>query len=1013
MKITDFSVKNYQFTLIVFVMLIAIGVNSLLNMPRGEDPDFQAPQFAAVVVYPGTSPKDMEDLVVDPIEKKMNELDDIKRIRSRIDDGLAVITIEFKYDTDPDKKYQDVVRELDALRSSLPQDILSLEVQKFTPSDVNIIQVALLSETTPYSELEKWSKELKERLEKVKSLKNVENWAFPQQQVRVSIKPERLAQYKIPINRILGAIQSENVNIPGGSIEMGSKKFNIKTSGNYQSLEEIKNTIVSSAGGKQVYVKDVADVELNYEEQTYLARLNGKRGVFVTASRKDGTNIFAVEDQMKPVLEQFKKDLPRYIQFEQSFDNADSVRKRLGGFARDFSIAIFLVLLTLLPLGFRASVVVMISIPLSLAIGLFLLDMFGISINQLSIVGLIVALGLLVDDSIVVVENIERHLRMGYSRREAAMAATKQIGLAVIGCTVTLIFAFLPLMFLPESAGDFIRSLPAAVVTTVLASLFVSLTIVPFLSSRILSKHENPEGNLFLRGLKKFVSGSYRKLLHHAIARPITTLLIALGIFVGSLALVPVVGFSVFPASEKPMFLVNIETPLGTSLQATDKVARDVEKRIAEIPDLKNYATNVGRGNPRIYYNVIPQNDMSNYAQIFVQLKKTPPSKKRKLIDELRVAFKDYPNAKIEVKDFEQGPPVEAPIAIRIFSENLDTLRALSFRVEDLIRKTEGTMYVNNELTTLKTDLRVKVNKEKAGMLGVPVHEIDRTVRMAMAGLNIGKFRKENGDEYNINVTLPREERQTFDAFGKIYVSSNNGSTIPLSQLADIRFQTSPTAINHYDKDRYTVVTAFVRSGYNTQKVTSELLKKLDTMQFPAGSHYVAAGEVEASQETFGGLGTIVLITIFGILGTLILEFKTFKSTLIVLSVIPLGIIGAVLMLLATGNTFSFVAVIGLIALIGIEVKNSILLVDYTDQLRRQGMPLDEAIQEAGETRFIPIILTTLTAIGGLMPLVIENNPLYSPLALVIIGGLVSSTILTRVVTPVLYKLLAPKVAEL
>jgi len=1013
MKITDFSVKNYQFTLIVFVMLIAIGVNSLLNMPRGEDPDFQAPQFAAVVVYPGTSPKDMEDLVVDPIEKKMNELDDIKRIRSRIDDGLAVITIEFKYDTDPDKKYQDVVRELDALRSSLPQDILSLEVQKFTPSDVNIIQVALLSETAPYSELEKWSKELKERLEKVKSLKNVENWAFPQQQVRVSIKPERLAQYKIPINRILGAIQSENVNIPGGSIEMGSKKFNIKTSGNYQSLEEIKNTIVSSAGGKQVYVKDVADVELNYEEQTYLARLNGKRGVFVTASRKDGTNIFAVEDQMKPVLEQFEKDLPKYIQFEQSFDNADSVRKRLGGFARDFSIAIFLVLLTLLPLGFRASVVVMISIPLSLAIGLFLLDMFGISINQLSIVGLIVALGLLVDDSIVVVENIERHLRMGYSRREAAMAATKQIGLAVVGCTVTLIFAFLPLMFLPESAGDFIRSLPAAVVTTVLASLFVSLTIVPFLSSRILSKHENPEGNLFLRGLKKFVSGSYRKLLHHAIARPITTLLIALGIFVGSLALVPVVGFSVFPASEKPMFLVNIETPLGTSLQATDKVARDVEKRIAEIPDLKNYATNVGRGNPRIYYNVIPQNDMSNYAQIFVQLKKTPPSKKRKLIDELRVAFKDYPNAKIEVKDFEQGPPVEAPIAIRIFSENLDTLRALSFRVEDLIRKTEGTMYVNNELTTLKTDLRVKVNKEKAGMLGVPVHEIDRTVRMAIAGLNIGKFRKENGDEYNINVTLPREERQTFDAFGKIYVSSNNGSTIPLSQLADIRFQTSPTAINHYDKDRYTVVTAFVRSGYNTQKVTSELLKKLDTMQFPAGSHYVAAGEVEASQETFGGLGTIVLITIFGILGTLILEFKTFKSTLIVLSVIPLGIIGAVLMLLATGNTFSFVAVIGLIALIGIEVKNSILLVDYTDQLRRQGMPLDEAIQEAGETRFIPIILTTLTAIGGLMPLVIENNPLYSPLALVIIGGLVSSTILTRVVTPVLYKLLAPKVAEL
>jgi multidrug efflux pump subunit AcrB len=1011
MKITDFSVKNYQFTLIIFVALIAIGVNSLLNMPRGEDPDFQAPQFNVVVVYPGTSPKDMEELVADPIEKRMNELDDIKRIVTRIDDGLAVIRVEFKYETDPDKKYQDVVREMDALRTKLPQDILNIDIQKFSPSDVNILQIALMSETTPYKDLEEWSKKLKERLEKIKTLKNVDNWAFPDQQVRVSLQLEKLAQYKIPLNKVLGAIQSENVNIPGGSIEMGEKKFNVKTSGNYKSVDEIKNTIVSNVNGKLVYVKDVADVAFNYEEQTYIGRLNGKRAVFVTASRKMGTNIFAVEKEVKPVLAQFQKELPKSIGYEQSFDNAHSVRKRLGGFSRDFSIAIFLVLLTLLPLGIRASIVVMISIPLSLAIGLFLLDMFHITINQLSIVGMVVALGLLVDDSIVVVENIERYLRLGYSRREAAMAATKQIGLAVIGCTITLIFAFLPLMFLPEGAGDFIRSLPAAVVTTVLASLFVSLTIVPFLSSRILSNHENPEGNLFMRGLKKFIGGSYRRLLHSAISRPITTLLIALVIFAGSLALVPVVGFSVFPASEKPMFLINIETPLGTSLQATNQVARYVENEISHIPDLKNYATNVGRGNPRIYYNIVPQNDVSNYAQLFVQLKETPPAEKRKLIDRLRLRFKDYPNAKIEVKDFEQGPPMEAPIAIRLFSEDLDTLRSLAFRVEDLLKKTPGTIYVNNELTTLKTDLRVKVNKEKAGLLGVPVHDIDQTIRLAVAGLNIGTYRKENGDEYNITVMLPREERQTFDAFSKVYVSSVTGASIPLSQVADIRFETSPVTIKHYDKDRFAVTTAFVQSGYNTGKLTQGLLKQLDTMHFPANSHYVAAGEVEASQESFGGLGTIVLITIFGILGTLILEFKTFRGTLIVLSVIPLGIIGAVLMLLATGYTFSFVAVIGLIALIGIEVKNSILLVDYTDQLRKQGMSLDKAIQEAGETRFVPIILTTLTAIGGLLPLVLENNPLYSPLALVIIGGLISSTLLTRVVTPVLYKLLAPKIS--
>ncbi|HRH59152.1 MAG TPA: efflux RND transporter permease subunit [Chitinophagaceae bacterium] len=1010
MKITDFSVKNYQFTLIVFVMLVAIGINSLLNMPRGEDPDFAAPEFNIVVIYPGTSPKDMEQLVVDKIEKKMNELDDIKKIVSKMSDGLAVIDVAFKYETDPDKKYQDVVREMDALRPDLPADIFDIDILKFSPSDVNIAQFALMSETAPYKDMEEWSKRLKEDLEKIKSLKNVDNWAFPQQQVRIALNIEKMSQQKIPLNKVIGAVQNENVNIPGGSIDMGAKKFNIKTSGDYKSIDEIKNTIVASAEGKSVYLKDIGDVTLNYDDDNYLARLNGKRAVFVTCSRKMGTNIFDVQKEMQPVLDNFQKELPKYITYQQSFDNAESVHKRLDHFTGDFAIAIFLVLITLLPLGFRASLVVMISIPLSLAIGLFVLDITGFTINQLSIVGFVVALGLLVDDSIVVVENIERYLRMGYTKREAAMAATKQIGLAVLGCTATLVFAFLPLLFLPEGAGDFIRSLPAAVVATVIASLFVSLTIIPFLSSRILSNHENPEGNIFLRGLKKLISGSYRKMLHTAIAKPYTTLLIALGIFAGSLALVPVVGFSVFPASEKPMFMINISTPQGTNLSATDSVARYVEANIKNIPGLKNYASNVGHGNPRIYYNVISVGNSDDKAQIFVQLNDTAPENKRKLIDELRAKFKDYPNAKIEVKDFEQGPPVEAPIAMRLFSENLDTLRALAFRVENIIKQTEGTMYVNNDLTSVTTDIKVNVNKPKAAMLGVAVSEIDRTIRMAVTGLTIGTYREDDGDEYNISVTLPRDEKQTFDVFKKIYVASYSGSLVPLNQLADVQFQTSPTTIKHYDKDRYTTISSFVQSGYNTAKVTDKILLQLNAMQFPKGTHYVAAGDIEASQESFGGLGTIILITIFGLLGILILEFKTFKGTLIVLSVIPLGIVGAVLALLFSGNTFSFVAVIGLIALIGIEVKNSILLVDYTDQLRRNGKSINEAIEEAGETRFIPIILTTLTAIGGLTPLVLEGNPLYSPLALVIIGGLISSTLLTRVVTPVLYKLLAPKI---
>ncbi len=1012
MKLTEFAVKNYAFTLIVFVALMAIGLSSLFNMPRGEDPDILAPEFAVVVVYPGTGPSDMEKLVVNPIEKKANELDDIKSIVSTINDGVAVIRVNFKFGTNPDTKYQDLVREITALKNELPSEILSTNILKFTPSDVNIFQVALISDVATDKELEDQTFRLKKELEKVKSLKKVEHVGYQKQQVRVSVDLMRLAANKVPINNVLGAIQSENTNIPGGSIDMATKKLNVKTSGEYKSLEEIRNTVVKSTGLNIVQLKDVADVNFNEDEESYKVRMNGKRAVWVNGARKMGTNIFAVDEQVKPILENFKKILPSYIQFEKSFDNADSVRTRLSHFARDFGIAIFLVLLTLIPLGWRASLVVMISIPTSLLIGLFMLDKFGISINQLSIVGFIVALGLLVDDSIVVVENIERFLRKGFSRFDASIKATSQISLAVLGCTATLIFAFLPLLFLPEASGDFIRGLPLAVVLTILASLLVSLTLVPFLSSKILSKNHHPEGNIFLRGLNWVIKGSYHRLLMVAMLRPIITLFISVLIFAGAIALIPTVGFSIFPASEKPMFLVNIETPLGTNISETDRVARDVERTIQKVPHLKNFSTNIGKGNPRIYYNVIQRNESPNFAQMFVQLQKeVRPEEKVKIIDALRVQFIQYPNAKIQVKDFEQGPPVEAPIAIRLFGENLDTLRSLSSKVQEVLENTDGTIYVNNELESQSQELKVQIDHEKAATYGVQMSDIDRTIRLAITGLPIGKFRVENSDDdYAINVTIPRGNKQAFDVFDKIYVNSVTGASIPLKQLAHVEFQTTPNTIKHYDKDRFTTVTSFLKTGFNTQKVTVGLLKNLDKIQFPKGYKYLAAGDVEAQKESFGGLGTIIIITVFGLLGILILEFGNFKSTIVVLSVIPLGIVGAILALYFTGYTLSFVAIVGIIALAGIEVKNSILLVDYTEQLRAGGMSLNDAIQEAGETRFVPIILTTLTAIGGLMPLAIEFNPLYSPLAWVLIGGLISSTLLTRIVTPVLYELLAPKV---
>lgn len=1013
MKISEFSVKNYQFTLVIFLGVLALGIFSLINMPKGEDPEPVFPGFIVTTIYPGATPADIEEQVVDPMEKRFNELDNVKEIVADITDGLAVIRVEYLHGVNVEDKYQEVVREVSTIQKDLPAEVYRVDVRKITPADVNIFQVAIISEVASYTQLKEQAERLSDDLEKIKNLKNVDTWGFPEQQVRIELNTDKLSQQHIPVNAVIQALQTENLNIPGGNVNVSARKFNVKTSGNYKSVEEIRNTIIYAANGQVIRLKDLADVRMDYEQEKHLTRLNGHRAVFVTASQKEGQNIFAVRDQVLPVLESFEKTLPGNMDFYKIFDQSASVERRLGRFAKDFSIAILLVMITLLPLGMRSSLVVMISIPLSISIGLTLLNLLGYTLNQLSIVGLIVALGILVDDSIVVVENIERHLRMGYSKKQAAILATKQIGMAVLGCTATLILAFLPLIYLPESSGDFIRSLPMAVVTTILASLFVSLTIVPFLSSRILKEQHNPEGNLIYRGFKKLISMSYSRVLHSSLKRPWLTIVVAVALFAGAIALVPSVGFSLFPSSERPMFLVNIETPEGSNLFETNRVVKHVEEILSRQSEINSFASNIGRGNPRVYYNIIPNEGAENLGQVFVQMNPEAAEEKGDLIDALRDSFQYFPNAKIVVQNFEQGPPQEAPIAIRVFGENLDTLRAVAGQVEQLIAKTPGTIYVTNPLKTQKTDLAVHINKEKAAALGIPVAEIDRTVRMGIAGLDVGVFRDEEGEEYSMLVGTAKEgPAPSLDVFQRLYVNSLSGAAIPLHQVADVQFETSANVIRHYNKNRYVTITALVQSGYLTSNINSELQEKLADFHFPEGFTYKVAGEVESQEESFSGIGVIILITLFGLIGVLVLEFKTFKSTLIVLSVIPLGFIGAILMLLFTGNTLSFTAVIGLIALAGIEVKNSILLVDFTNQLREEGRGLNEAIQEAGEIRFVPIVLTSLTAIGGLIPLVLEYSPLYSPLALVIIGGLISSTLLSRLVTPVLYKLLPPKLEK-
>jgi len=1014
MNLTQFSVKNYAFTLVIFLMVAVIGTVTLLTMPRAEDPQINPPQFPIVAVYPGTSPKDMEELVVKPIENKLYELDNIQKIVTKIEDGVAVIQPEFSYGGSVENKYQEVVREMNSLRATLPADLYSLEVRKVDPSDVSIIQVALVSETASMATMKKYADDLKESLEKVTTLKKVKVSGAPEQVVRVDVQLDKLAQLRIPLTTVLGSLQSEDANIPGGSLNAGNQSFNVKTSGRFRDVADVAGTVIYNANGRITYLRDVATIGFKNETEKHLTRINGHRAVLVTAAQKVGENIAAVQKQYAPIVADFEKTLPANVKLIRPFDQADNVAGRLGGLAIDFGIAIFIVLFTLLPLGLRAASIVMISIPLSLGLGIVGLNAFGISLNQLSIVGLVVALGLLVDDSIVVVENIERWLRDGYTKREAVIKGTKQITQAVLSCTATLVIAFLPLIFLPGGPGEFVRGLPLAVVTSVIASMIVSLTIVPFLAIFFLKDKVSHEGNFLLRLLQRGIHASYSRLMGRALQRPRLTLLVGFGLFGGSLLLFPVIGFKLFPTSEKPIFLVNVRMPLQTNLTAGNRIARMVEDSLRRDPRIEFFTTNVGKGNPQIYYNVPQQEEKVDFTQFFVQLPAgTKPVAKKEVINDLRNRFARFAVARVEVKDFDQGPPIESPIAIRVFGPNLDTLRQLSFAVEQIVRANPGAIYVNNELNVRKTDIRLAIDRQKARTLGVLTADIDKLARLAVTGLTVGSFSDDDDDDYDVQVGVARDKFATLNAFDNLFVNNAAGTPIPLNQVATVTFETSPTAINHFNKNRFAKITANTRSNVLANTILKDVVPKLNALKLPAGYSYKLSGEAESEGDAFGGgFVTVIVLTVFLFVAVLILQFKTAKGTLIVLSVIPLGVVGGVTMLFLAGNPMSFIAIIGFIALAGIEVKNSILLVDFTNQLREEGMPLIEAIEQAGEIRFLPVVLTSLTAIGGLIPLALSPNPQISPLALVLIGGLLSSTILSRIVTPVVYKLIPPAVGE-
>ena len=1006
MNIPQLALKNFQLTLVGIILLLALGSLSLFTMPRSEDPQFDFPASMVSVVFPGTSPVDMEKLIVDPVEQALNELEDIKVMRTDIEDGLAVTRIEFLYGSDPQSKYDDVVAAIARIRDSLPSGIKKLGIEKISPAEVNIMQLALQprNSSLDYRQAQYWSEKLTKHLQPLAGVKSVKAVGLAQQQLSVRANLERMRSLNISMNQLIGAIESASGNIPAGHVNAGQRRFTVHTSGDFDSVEQLQRTLVSAHQSHLVYVQDIARVEIDDAVPTYLVQFNGKPAVFINVIQRKGSSVFEVTEGVKQAIAEFAQQLPKELAINIVHDQSIGVEKRIDGFFDNLLQGLFIVgLLSVLLLGVRAAVVVVAAVPISVLIGLGWVDLAEFGLQQMSIVGLVISLGLLVDNAIVVTENVGRFIQQGLSAGEAASQGASQVAMAVASGTLTTILAFFPILLLPSGSGTFLRSMPVTVIFVLIASLLIALTLTPLLASYLL-KNKQLGKPYFQLKLERFSDGHYRRWLSNALSHPWWVMLLAVAVFAGSLSLFPYIGVSLFPKAEKPAILINVELPEGASFNKTYQLAARVAKDIEVYPLVDSIAVNVGKGNPRIYYNVFPRRQVANFAQLYVQLSHFEQNKMDKMISQMRESFAQIAGAKISVKEFQQGPPNEAPIEIRVVGDNIQLLRQVAMDVENIVLATPGTVNVDNPISKNKIDIQIDINRDKAALAGVSISNIDQTIRASLSGHIAGSYRDELGEDFPIVVRKSGGHEPTLDELQGIYINNQGGQLLPLEQLADIRLVTEIPRFQHHNLQRMVRVTADILNTYQTELVTNQIVEQLDKYAFPTGLSYSIGGEQENRKESFAGMSKAFLIALLGIFAVLVMQFRSFMQPLIIFAAIPFAISGAFIGLFIAGYTFSFTAFIGLTSLIGIVVNNSIILLDFANQLTAQGKSVKDAMIESAVTRLPPILLTTLTTVGGLLPLTLQGSGMWSPMGWSIIAGLLLSTLLTLFVVPVLYQ---------
>ncbi len=992
------------------LIIVLLGSISLSRLGLDLLPDIEYPVVSIMTTYPGVASKEIERQVTKPIEGAVAAVSGVKSVSSASEEGVSVVFVEFEWGTNLDFAAQDIRDAISLVRTWLPEDVSTPLVLKF---DLAMMPVVFYGATgdCDLRELRRVLEDMvKDRIERIDGVAVCMLMGGEEREINISIDKASLISHNIGLSQVVLALRGANLNFSAGHITRGYKEYSVRIVGEYESIDEIGNTVIDSREGTLIYLKDIAELKDTHKEIRGYGRTDGKESIVMFITKEAGANTVIVSGEIDEELKKIKPTLPHNIELHLFFDQGDMIgmiTRRTGGTTLwGGLIAILFIFLFLR--NWRPTFTIALAIPFSIITTMIAIYFAGYTLNMMTLAGMALGVGMLVDNAVVVIENIYRKMEEGSNRKNAAISGTTEVGMAITASTLTTVSVFIPLVFAGGIAGMLSRTLALTISFALFASLFIAFTLVPMLASTLFKKRGKTSQEERFDRLKE----RYGRFLQSALVRKRRTLLIISSAFVITLCIIPIIGTEFMPKMDIPFLSINLTMPVGTSLEETDRVASQFETILDGIKEIETVSAWVGLSEATEYD--VAYGTMSpgvNQAQVMGKLVDEADRKRslHDIIEEIRRKIPHIEGASIEFVDMGgqmfgagAGPPVD----VRIFGEDLSTLKRISEQIADEIEDIRGLKDIETSLRYGKPEIQIRIDKERASLFGLNVYQIGREVRASMHGITAGRFR-ELGEEVDILVEIRDEDVKELRDIENIPIPTPFGTTIRLRQIAEIVLTEGPVRIEREERTRKASVTANIE-GRDLGSVVGDIAEEIEPIReiLPSGYSIEFGGEYKEMRETFITLGIALVLALILVYMVMAAQFESFVHPFVIMFTMPLAGVGVFWALFLTDRAVSLPALLGIIILSGIVVNNAIVFIDYTNHLRKKGLDIYSALVLAGKTRLRPILITAFTTIGGMLPMALiggQGSEMRMPMAIVVIGGLSVATLLTLIVIPIIY----------